>query len=114
MGRCLAGRVYVGLADSRFGGPERLVRVWGSNRPCERRRGQFVDNDHPFGRGSELELDGSARVQVRLDNLLAFVAFPQGVLVPVLVPHSERARLVDRDGALAGDIWARGPIVERV
>lgn len=59
---------------------------------------------------------------MRLDNLLAFLAFPQEVPVPVLVPRSERARLVDRDGAqevvvleaLAHGTCAQVPIFEQV
>lgn len=37
----LAGPGQVGLVDSCFGGPERSVRAWGSNRPYEHRLGQL-------------------------------------------------------------------------
>jgi hypothetical protein len=47
-----------------------------------------------------------ALVQVRLGNLLAFVAFPQDYLVSVLLPQIERAGLVPGLSVLAVQVSA--------
>jgi hypothetical protein len=92
MSRRPYGLVQAEVADSRFCARKRLGRVLGSSRLCERRLGLAWRNNRPFGWRRELErILGGRLFQVGFDNLFAFVAFPQEVLIP-LVPRFERAR----------------------